>query len=84
MKTALIGGRIKAVSNDQKKLKRLLGILGEDNWVFSENARETLDKSKASKIFVTDTIEVSENKKFKKLEILSVSEEIAREIKNSS
>lgn len=48
--------------------------------VFSQNARDILEKSKASKVFVTDTIDVSEKKHFGKLEILSVSEMIAKEL----
>lgn len=49
--------------------------------VFSNESKEILQNSKLAKIFVTDTIKIPENKKFKKLEILSVAGEIAVEIK---
>lgn len=49
--------------------------------VFSGDARNILQNSKASKISVTDTIDVPDEKRFLKLEVLSVSEMIAREIK---
>lgn len=49
--------------------------------VFSENASELLSKSRAEKIYVTDSIPVPEEKKFDKLEILSIADLVAREIK---
>ncbi len=52
--------------------------------VFSENASELLSKSKAEKIFVTDSIPVPPEKRFAKLEVLSIAELIAAEIKSSS
>ena len=48
--------------------------------VFSENATELLQDSNARKIFVTDSIPVPEDKKFEKLEILSIADLIAEEI----
>lgn len=48
--------------------------------VFSENVSELLSKSKAEKIFVTDSIPVSQDKRFEKLEILSIADLIAKEI----
>lgn len=50
--------------------------------VFSENATELLSRSKANKIFITDSIPVPVEKKFKKLEILSIAELISGEIKS--
>lgn len=51
--------------------------------VLSENASELLSGSKAQKIFVTDSIPVPQEKRFEKLEILSIADLIAREIKNT-
>lgn len=48
--------------------------------VFSDAAPEVLQKSAAQKVFVTDTIEVSKEKQFSKLEILSIAEMIAKEL----
>lgn len=48
--------------------------------VFSEHAPEVLQNSKARKIYVTDTIFVPKEKRFKKLEILSVSNIIAESL----
>ncbi len=52
--------------------------------VFSNESKEILQNSKLLKVFVTDTIKIPENKKFGKLEVLSVAGEIAKNIKNSS
>ena len=49
--------------------------------VFSNDYKNVLQNSKASGIFVTDTIDVPEEKRFGKLEILSVSKMIAKELK---
>src|SRR3990167_11507969 len=49
--------------------------------VFSNDYKNVLQNSKASGIFVTDTIDVPEEKRFGKLEILSVSKMIAEELK---
>ncbi|MBI2442717.1 MAG: ribose-phosphate pyrophosphokinase [Candidatus Levybacteria bacterium] len=46
--------------------------------VFSEDAEKILQESVARRVFVTDTIVVSENKRFEKLEILSVADFIAQ------
>lgn len=48
--------------------------------VFSQNASELLQSSSAKKIFVTDSIPVVEEKKFEKLEIISVAKLIAHEL----
>lgn len=45
--------------------------------VFSGNAKETLEKVKAEKIFVTDSIYLEEEKYFKNLEVISVADIIA-------
>jgi len=50
--------------------------------VFSENASELLSNSKAKKIYVTDSIPVPEDKKFEKLEILSIADLITEEIRS--
>lgn len=49
--------------------------------VFSDAATEVLQKSAAKKIFVTDSILVPEEKQFSKLQILSISKMVAKEIK---
>jgi ribose-phosphate pyrophosphokinase len=51
--------------------------------VFSSEAPKILQKSEIKKVYVTDTVFVPKEKIFPKLEILSVSEIIAKEIKNS-
>lgn len=48
--------------------------------VFSKDAPEILQKSGIKKVYVTDTIFVPKEKQFPKLEILSVSELIAKEL----
>ncbi len=48
--------------------------------VFSNDAKNILQNSKVSKVFVTDAIEVSKKKKFAKLEVLSIAGEIAKNI----
>lgn len=52
--------------------------------VFAEKAEEVLQKSEALKIFVTDTINVPDNKQFTKLEILSVAKLIAEELRDNN
>lgn len=49
--------------------------------VFSDAAPEVLQKSAVQKVFVTDSIFVSEEKYFSKLTILSIAKMIAKEIK---
>lgn len=51
--------------------------------VFSKESKRVLAKSLIKKVFVTDTIDVPKDKKFRKLEILSVSGLIAKEIKKT-
>ena len=48
--------------------------------VLSENAPKLLQKSAVKKVFVTDTINIPQKKRFPKLEILSVAKMIAEEI----
>lgn len=50
--------------------------------VFSANAPELLENLKAEKVFVTDTILVPKEKRFSKLEVISVSKTIAEGLKN--
>ncbi len=45
--------------------------------VFSEKAPEILENSLAEKVFVTDSIFIPEERKFPKLEVISLSEDIA-------
>lgn len=49
--------------------------------VFSSDAPQKLQKSFIDKLFVTDSVYVPDNKKFTKLEILSISDMIANELK---
>ena len=48
--------------------------------VFSKDAPKILGSSILQKVYVTDTINIPDNKKFAKLEILSVAEMIAQEL----
>lgn len=48
--------------------------------VFSDKAPKLLEDSNAEVVFVTDSIAISENKKFKKLEILTISKIIAESL----
>lgn len=48
--------------------------------VFSEDAPEKLEKSALKHVFVTDTVAISKEKMFSKLEVLSISGIIAKEI----
>lgn len=50
--------------------------------VFSNDAKNILQNSRVSKVFVTDTIDVPEEKRFPKLEVLSIANIIASELKN--
>lgn len=50
--------------------------------VFTKNAHEILQNSQIEKVWVTDTIFIPEEKKFSKLEVISVSEVIANGLKN--
>lgn len=50
--------------------------------VFSSDAPQLLQTSSVKKVYVTDTVLVPEEKKFKKLEIISIADSIAKEIKN--
>lgn len=52
--------------------------------VFSAKAPEILQESGVNKVFVTDTIFVPEEKRFPKLEILSVAEMIAETLRKAS
>lgn len=52
--------------------------------VFSQEAPELLQQSEVEKVFVTNSVLVPEEKKFEKLEILSISEMVAKELLNNS
>ncbi|MGE5042041.1 MAG: ribose-phosphate diphosphokinase [Candidatus Levyibacteriota bacterium] len=49
--------------------------------VFSENAPQLLERSKAKKVFVTDSMPISSQKQFKKLEVISLAPMIAKSLK---
>lgn len=49
--------------------------------VFSNDAKNILQNCRANKIYVTDTIKIPEKSKFSKLEVLSVAEEIYKNLK---
>ena len=49
--------------------------------IFSEKSSEFLQNSIITKVIVTDSVFVPEEKQFPKLEILSVAEDVARVIK---
>jgi ribose-phosphate pyrophosphokinase len=49
--------------------------------VFSKDAKEILQNSSIKKIYVTDTLEISKEKEFEKLTVLSVSEIAAKALK---
>jgi ribose-phosphate pyrophosphokinase len=49
--------------------------------VLAEKASKVLQESKIEKVFVTDTIEIPEDKKFAKLEILSIAKIAANALK---
>ncbi|HSA83838.1 MAG TPA: ribose-phosphate diphosphokinase, partial [Patescibacteria group bacterium] len=51
--------------------------------VFSQEAPELLQKSVVTKVFVTDSVFVPEEKKFEKLEMLSIAEMVAKELQNN-
>lgn len=51
--------------------------------VFSDESKEILQSLFLEKVFVTDTIQIPKEKKFPKLQILSVASMIAAELKNS-
>jgi ribose-phosphate pyrophosphokinase len=48
--------------------------------VFSKGSSKLLQESIVSKVIVTDSINVPEEKKFKKLEIISIADEMAKEL----
>ncbi len=49
--------------------------------IFSKDAPELLQESKADSIIVTDSVNITDDKKFEKLKILSVAEMIASELR---
>lgn len=78
------GGTI-AVSSDFLKEKGVSEIyVFATHAVFSDKSKEILQKSTLEKVFATDTIQIPEDKKFPKLEILSVAPMIAKELKTNS
>jgi ribose-phosphate pyrophosphokinase len=89
-KTAIIiddmissGGTIAVASDILKKHGAEKIVVFATHPVFSEDAPKILQDSNAEKVYVTDTIFVPEEKRFAKLEILSVSEMIAQRIKSA-
>ncbi|MBF8250221.1 MAG: Pribosyltran protein [Candidatus Levybacteria bacterium] len=71
------GGTIAAASDLLRKKGVKNIYVFATHAVFSDQAPSILDKSSLKKVFVTDTINIPETKRFKKLEILSVAGEIA-------
>lgn len=71
------GGTIAAASDLLKKqgVKNIYVFV--THAVFSDQAPNILSKSSLKKVFITDTIDIPKEKRFKKLEILSVAEMIA-------
>jgi ribose-phosphate pyrophosphokinase len=51
--------------------------------IFSEEAPEILQNSLIEKVYITDTVTIPLDRQFKKLEVLSIGEMVAEEIKNS-
>ncbi|MDO8657453.1 MAG: ribose-phosphate pyrophosphokinase [Candidatus Levybacteria bacterium] len=75
------GGTI-AISSDFLKEKGVKEIyVFATHPVFSDESKKILQKSSVEKVFVTDTVQIPEDKKFPKLEILSVVPMIAEELK---
>lgn len=52
--------------------------------VLSSQASTRLEKSAIKKVFLTDTIDIPDNKKFSKLEVLSIADSVARALKKLS
>ncbi len=51
--------------------------------VFSDDAPEILEKSNAKKIFVTDTIAIPKEKQFPKLTVISIADEVAKQVRST-
>lgn len=77
------GGTIAAASDLLKKKGVRNIYVFATHAVFSDQAPKILGKSSLKKVFVTDTIDIPKEKRFPKLEILSVAEMIANSIKSS-
>lgn len=52
--------------------------------IFSKDAPRILQNSDIDKVFITDSVFISKEKRFKKLEIISIADMIARELKHKS
>lgn len=52
--------------------------------IFSKDAPQLLQNSEADKVFVTDSVWIPDDKRFEKLEILSVAEMIANELQSNT
>lgn len=78
------GGTIATAASLFRKKGALEIFVFATHPVFSGNAKKVLQDSLAKKIFVTDTIEIPKEKRFEKLEILSVAEMIAVALKRNS
>ncbi len=73
---------VKAASLLEKQNVRNI-IVFATHAVFSEDAPKLLEESVVSKVYVTDTISVTEKKQFAKLQILSVADIIAKALKGA-
>ncbi len=72
------GGTILEAINSLSELGAEKFFVMVTHAVFSEDAPQLLENSQAEIIFVTDSIDVPEKKRFPKLEILSTAESIAK------
>jgi len=77
------GGTIAAAAELLKKQGAEEIYVFATHAVFSEKAPQILQKAAVNKVYVTDTVFVSGEKRFPKLEILSVSELVAKNIKST-
>lgn len=74
------GTIVKAINVLQKRGAREIYVFATHP-VFSNNASIILQESAAQKIYVTDSIPVTEDKRFEKLEVLTLSGLIAQQLK---
>lgn len=77
------GGTIALAADLLKKKGAEKIVVFATHAVFSKDAPTILQNSAVEKVYVTDTVFVPEEKRFPKLEILSVSEMIAENIKSA-
>lgn len=88
-KIAVIVDDILSTGNTQAKAAEILRQNGAikvysftTHAVFANGAGDVLQESEIEKVFVTDTIEIAKDKRFPKLEIISVADLIAQALRN--